>query len=207
MSKKIHSIYKDLYLKYGDNIASVKSRNQKQQYVRFKYLINCINFKKNESLLDVGCGLGDLAGYLKKNKIECNYLGIDFVDNFINTASKKYSKDQKTKFLKMDIEKDAFPKNYDWLLLSGLFNDKDKNSYKFMIKIITKMFKASKKGIVFNNLTKYVDYENKTLFYTYPDKIFRYCVTNLSRYIVLKTNYQTKKGTIPFEYTMAVYKK
>ena len=207
MSKKIHSIYKNLYLKYGDNIASVKSRNQNQQYMRFRYLMDCIKVKKNESILDVGCGLGDLAGYLKKNKIRCNYLGIDFVDNFIDTASKKYKRNQKTKFLKIDIEKDAFPKNYDWLLLSGLFNDKDTNSYEFMIKIITKMFKASKKGIVFNSLTKYVDYEDKTLFYSYPDKIFKYCIKNLSKYIVLKTNYQTKKDTIPFEYTMAVYKK
>ena len=58
-----------------------------------------------------------------------------------------------------------------------------------------------------NSLTKYVDYEDKKLFYSYPDKIFKYCVTNLSKYIVLKTNYQTKKNTIPFEYTMAVFKK
>ena len=50
-----------------------------------------------------------------------------------------------------------------------------------MIKIITKMFKASKKGIVFNSLTKYVDYEDKTLFYSYPDKIFKYCVEKISQ--------------------------
>ena len=207
MSKKIHTIYKNLYLKHGDSVTAVKSRNQKQQFMRFEHLMGCLNIKKNESLLDVGCGLGDLAKYLKDNKIECDYLGVDFLDSFIQTASKKYKNHSRTKFLKLDIDKDLFPKNYDWLVLSGLLNDKDINSDKFMTKIITKMFKASRKGIVFNSLTKYVDYEDKKLFYSYPDKIFKYCVTNLSKYIVLKTNYQTKKNTIPFEYTMAVFKK
>ena len=120
---------------------------------------------------------------------------------------KKNNKNSKIKFLKLDIDKKQFPKNYDWFVLSGLFNDKDKNSEKFMIKTITKMFKASNKGIAFNSLSKYVDYEDKKLFYSKPDKIFKYCIENLSKYVILKTNYQLKKNTIPFEYTMAVFKK
>ena len=207
MSKKIYTLYKNLYLKHGNSAASVKARNKKQQSLRFKHLIDCLNIKKNESLLDVGCGLGDLAKYLKDNKIKCKYLGVDFLNDFIHTASEKYKKNTKVKFLKLDIEKEKFPENYDWLVLSGLFNDKDKNSEKFMIKIITKMFKSSRKGIIFNSLSKYVDYEDKKLFYSNPDKVFKYCVTNLSKYIVLKTNYQLRKKTIPFEYTMAVFKK
>ena len=33
-----------------------------------------------------------------------------------------------------------------------------------------------------------------------------FCIKNLSKYIILKTNYQLKKKTIPFEYSMAVFK-
>ena len=76
-----------------------------------------------------------------------------------------------------------------------------------MLKILTKMFKACRKGIIFNSLSKYVDFEDKTLFYSYPDKIFKFCVKNLSRYVILKTDYQLKKGIIPFEYTICVKKK
>ena len=75
-----------------------------------------------------------------------------------------------------------------------------------MLKILTKMFKACRKGIIFNSLSKYVDFEDKSLFYSHPDKIFKFCVQNLSKYIILKTDYQLKKGTIPFEYTMCVKK-
>ena len=206
MKNKIFFLYKDLYKKFGVSPSSVKARNTNQQNLRFKHLVSLIDIKKNDRVLDVGCGFGDLSYYLKKNKISCNYLGVDFVEEFINTANTLYS-NNKTKFLKFDINKDKFPKNYDWLILSGLFNDKTKNSEKFMYKIIKKMFLSSRKGIVFNGLTKYVDYEDKKLFYNYPDKILKFCISNLSKYVVLKTNYQLKKNIIPFEYSIAVFKK
>ena len=77
----------------------------------------------------------------------------------------------------------------------------------FFYSTLDKMFEASTKGIVFNSLTKYVDYEDNDLFYTYPDKVMKYCLENFSKYIVLKTNYQLKKDTIPFEYSLCVYRK
>lgn len=206
MKNKIFSLYKDLYKKFGVSPNSVKARNVKQQNLRFKHLVNLIEIKKNDKILDIGCGLGDLSYYLKKNKINCNYLGIDFVEEFIYAATTLYG-NNKTKFLKLDINKNKFPKNYDWLILSGIFNDKTKNSEKIMYKIIKKMFLSSKKGIVFNGLTKYVDYEDKELFYSYPDQILKFCIKNLSKYVILKTNYQLKKNIIPFEYSVAVFKK
>ena len=75
-----------------------------------------------------------------------------------------------------------------------------------MYRIIKKMFISSKKGIVFNSLSKHVDFEDKTLFYTYPEKILSFCIKKLSKFVVLKTDYQLKKGIIPFEYTICVKK-
>lgn len=207
MSKKIYDLYKNLYLKHGFTAASVKARNKKQQSLRFKYLLDHLDIKKNDSLLDVGCGLGDLSEYLKKNKIRCSYLGVDFLEHFIESASKKYGNSSKINFLQLDIHQQQLPKTYDWVVLSGLFNDKDHNSDGLMLNLITKMFKASKKGIAFNSLTKYVDYEDKKLFYSNPDKVFKFCVKKLSKYVLINTNYQLKKNTIPFEYTMVVFKK
>jgi len=207
MNRKTFNLYKKLYYKHGDSFVSVKARDSLQQSLRFKYLLECFQLKNHHKILDVGCGLGDFLKYLRKNNLKCKYLGVDFLSEFINLAKKKYRKDRNSKFLKMDIEIDRFPKNYDWLFLSGLFNDKNIGSEALMFKIIRKMFKASRKGIVFNSLSTHVDYKDKKLFYSNPEKVFNYCVKNLSKYIVLKTNYQLKKKTIPFEYSMAVFKK
>ena len=55
------------------------------------------------------------------------------------------------------------------------------------------MYKIANKGIAFNSLSKYVDFEDESLYYTYPDKTLKYCIENLSKFTVLKTNYQLKK--------------
>ena len=206
MKNKVYNIYRNLYLKHGDNPASVKARTAKQQEMRFKHLIDCAEITSSDSILDVGSGLGNFLTYIRKKKLQCNYTGIDFYEDFINISKKKYSKDKNSKFIKFDICNKKINKKYDWVVLSGTFNDRHKNSKSEMIKILKKMFKASKKGIIFNSLSKYVDYEEKSLFYSYPDKIFNFCVKNLSKYVVLKTDYQLKKGVIPFEYTMCVKK-
>jgi cyclopropane fatty-acyl-phospholipid synthase-like methyltransferase len=51
----------------------------KQQNLRFKHLVNLIEIKKNDKILDIGCGLGDLSHYLKKNKINCNIKVFNFI--------------------------------------------------------------------------------------------------------------------------------
>ena len=207
MKNKVYNIYKNLYVKFGDNPASVKARTSKQQQMRFKYLVSCANLNSKDSVLDVGSGLGNFLFYLRNKKLKCNYTGIDFYEEFIKISKKKFRKDKKSEFLKFDISSQKIKKKYDWVVLSGTFNDKHRGSQADMLKILTKMFKACRKGIIFNSLSKYVDFEDKTLFYSYPDKIFKFCVQNLSRYVILKTDYQLKKGTIPFEYTICVKKK
>ena len=137
MKNKIFFLYKDLYKKFGVSPSSVKARNTNQQNLRFKHLVSLIDIKKNDKVLDVGCGFGDLSYYLKKNKISCNYLGVDFVEEFINTANTLYS-NNKTKFLKFDINKDKFPKNYDWLILKCATTGKINN-----IQIDTHHFKGN----------------------------------------------------------------
>ena len=69
------------------------------------------------------------------------------------------------------------------------------------------MYEVCNKGIVFNSLSKYVDYEDKLLYYTYPDLTLKYCIENLSKYTIINTNYQLKKDTIPFEYSICVFNK
>lgn len=207
MPNKVYKLYKNLFNQYGDNPSSVKARTFKQQQLRFKYLLECINIHNKDSILDIGSGLGNLLSFIRQKNLKCNYTGLDFLGDFIDLSNRKFKKDRKAKFFKFNILKKKIKKKYDWVILSGTFNDKHKDSKIEMLKIIVKMFRACRKGIVFNGLSKYVDYEDKKLFYTYPDKIFNYCVKNLSKYVILKTDYQLKKGVIPFEYTMCIKKK
>lgn len=201
----VKSIYRKLYKKYGDSPFSVKARDKKQQYSRFKNLIRCCDISKNDTILDLGCGTGEFYEFVKKFKIS-KYCGIDFLDEFIFVAKKKYKNIKKVKFKKLDFEKKQLPKNYDWIFLSGSFNDKKKNSKQIMFKTLKKMYLACKKGIVFNSLSKYVDYEDSKLFYSSPEDVLKFSTKNLSKFYVLRSDYRLKKDTIPFEYSMCIKK-
>ena len=207
MNNKIYSLYKELYKKHGVSPEAVKARNSAQQKNRFEYLLSCAQIQKNDSILDVGCGSGEMLNYLRINEYKGFYCGVDFLSEFVEHANDIYKKDKKSKFIEMDVTTENFTESYDWVMLSGVFNDLREDSEVFFYSMIEKMFKASNKGIIFNSLTKYVDYEDENLFYTYPDKVIKYCFENLSKYIVLNTNYQLKEKTIPFEYSLCVYKK
>src|SRR5258708_4222193 len=41
-------------------------------------------------ILDVGCGLGALWGYLKKKRVKADYVGVDLFPNVIGEARKLY---------------------------------------------------------------------------------------------------------------------
>ena len=207
MNNKIYTLYQELYQKYGVSPEAVKARDSEQQQLRFKYLLSCSNIDLNESILDIGCGSGELLDYLRKNGINGQYCGVDFIKEFIEHGNIFYKKDVDSKFIHLDIVNDHIPKPYDWVVLSGVFNDLRDDSEMFFYSTLDKMFEASSRGIMFNSLSKYVDYEDENLFYTYPDKVMKYCLENFSKYVVVKTNYQLKKDTIPFEYSLCVYKK
>ena len=91
--------------------------------------------------------------------------------------------------------------------MSGSFNDKKKNSKQMMFKTLKKMYLACKKGIVFNSLSKHVDYEDSKLFYSSPEDVLKFSTKNLSKFYVLRSDYRLKKNTIPFEYSMCIKKK
>jgi len=207
MNNKIYLLYQQLYEKYGISPEAVKARDSKQQQLRFEHLFACSDVQEDDSILDIGCGSGELLNYMRKIGLNGEYCGIDFIKEFVEHGNNFFKNDRASSFVQIDIENDDIPKSFNWVILSGVFNDLRDDSEMFFYSTLDKMFEASTKGIVFNSLTKYVDYEDNDLFYTYPDKVMKYCLENFSKYIVLKTNYQLKKDTIPFEYSLCVYRK
>ena len=98
------------------------------------------------------------------------------------------------------------PNIQDYCLLSGVFNNTMPDNITFMKETLKKMFDASNKGIAFNALSTYVDYQDKDLYYSNPVEIFDFCKTTLGNKVVLRHEYQTKPNVMPFEYTVYVYK-
>ena len=85
-----------IVLNYYDKLNKIKCENFKKvgwgslesQTLRFKILTE-IGLINKKSILDVGCGVGDLYGWLLKNNYTLAYEGLDINPNLIESAKKK----------------------------------------------------------------------------------------------------------------------
>lgn len=202
--KSLKSYYQELFHTYGDSPHSVQHVSKAAQNVRFLIFINEIS--KTSSVVDLGCGLGDMLEYFRSNGFEGEYLGLDFVPEFINTAKQKFSNDSKARFEEFDIYHDPFPEGIDHVLISGVFNNKIEDNLSFLRLAISKSFASCNKSVIFNALTSYVEYEDPILFYVNPLSLFDEFKRSLTPLITLKHDYVTKENGFPYEFTMCLIK-
>lgn len=194
ISKKILNYYSELFRKYGYDPKSVGWGSKRgKQSIRFEILCQIGNIK-NKTILDVGCGFGDLYGYLKYKKIPIKYYGVDINPDLIRLGRKIYPK---IKLEVRDIEKNKFRQKFDWVLASGITSHG--STYQHLQSVMTEMFRISKKGFAINFVSNMVDYKTKNLFYSSPEKIFS-MARSLSNRILLRHDY------MPYEFTLYVYK-
>jgi SAM-dependent methyltransferase len=202
MIKDLKAHYQRLFAKAGDSPAAVQYSSHDSQVVRFAILSQYVD--KDSDIIDLGCGLADMLPFLRDKGFTGRYLGCDFVPEFIARAKQKYSKDSNAKFIEYDIFQHELPTGYDYVLISGIFNNKIKDNMSFVTATLTKSMHKVKKGVVFNALSTYVEYQDPELFYIDPMSLFDYCKRNLTPYISLKHDYITKPGGFPYEFTMCL---
>ena len=155
-------------------------------------------------MLDFGCGIGYLYSYLKKKiKFNGEYVGYDISNEMINFANKKY---KNVRFENKDILLDKINERFDYVIINGTFNNKINQNLDWIKKTLKILFKKTNKAIAFNNITSYVDYFDKKLYYAQPEKIFNFCKSELSPLVSLRHDYQIKDKKLPYEFTTYIYK-
>lgn len=106
---------------------------------------------KGSSCLDVGCGTGDLSLFLRQRGAKA-YVGIDIYKPSLVRARAKYPKEQ---FSSSDILTRKSRRRYDYAFCSGTLSIKLQNAdnYDFLESMVTKMWRLTQIGVVFNILT------------------------------------------------------
>ncbi len=106
--------------------------SHESQIARFDVLANIVKAtiaKKDSpgsapdkmSILDVGCGLTDLAGYLDKNSLPLQYVGLELVPKMAGAAHRKFPD---RNIIVADIADNTpfKPASFDFVFCSGVFN-------------------------------------------------------------------------------------
>ncbi|WP_343557080.1 methyltransferase domain-containing protein [Sphingobacterium sp.] len=121
-----------------------------------KKLLSGADKSKSISIIDIGCGNGDmlrmLSDYGYKNKINLNLLGVDanqYTVNYAQSLSKDYSN---VSYLCADIFDTDFENNsYDIVLCTLTIHHFDNEK---IIELIDSLIKISNLGIVINDLQR-----------------------------------------------------
>ena len=170
MKRKTHDVilkhHNELFSKFGVKPGTMgwpKGRID----LRFNTMTKIGNLN-NSKILDVGCGFGYFLKYLKKNKRNFEYTGVDINSSFIDITKKKYSNQR---FQVRDIEKEKFKEKFDWVFAIGLASKAD--SYSYLENLLKEMVRISNKGVAMDFITDYVDFKTKGTFYSSPEKIFK----------------------------------
>lgn len=196
--RKITNLYGNRYKKFGRSHKTAGWGSAEDQYLRFELLFRNIN-PKGKSIIDVGCGLGDLVPFLnKRSRGDFDYLGIDICKPLLDDAKKRFSSDRIT-FLVGDILEIRKLKSADIVVLSGALNFKIQSNQTYAKNMIKKMFGLAKEVACINFMSSYVDFQTKKNYHYSPETIFRFA-KSLTRWVSLYHDYPL------WEFTIQLYK-
>jgi SAM-dependent methyltransferase len=119
---------------------------EEAQRKRFEVLYD-IGASKDSTIIDYGCGLGHMIDFLKDkgHNTQEQYLGVDILEEFVNTAKKIYPGHR---FITGDIY--DVEGSYDYVLASGAFTIRATKER--MLKAISYALRVANKGVAFNLL-------------------------------------------------------
>ena len=95
---------------------------------------------------------------------------------------------------------------FDFVLVSGVFNNRVSDNRAFFQAISRRLMTQASRGYAFNMLSRFVDYFDDGLYYEDPLEAFRFCKEQLSPLVTLRHDYVVRPGSIPFEFTLYVYR-
>lgn len=198
---KIKEMYQGSFAEHGDSPSSLLTPKVRQE-LRFRALDSFFVSGKMLRILDYGCGLGYLFGYLKSKGYAFEYVGVDIVPDFIAHCRKKFAAPN-TRF-ELITPESVLETDFDLVYSSGVFNIKSHAdpalSKSYALERVQQLFNSSRGALVVDFLSPYVDFQQEDSQHFSVEEVSAFFVKNLSRRFMLRHD------LLPYEYTVIAYK-
>jgi len=176
---------------FGNDWRALGWQSRGTQVRRFEVLAE-IGALAQTRVLDVGCGLGDLYGYLCAQNIWVTYTGYDLVPEMVTRASKRFPE---ARFLVRDVLQGLGEERFDYVLSSGAFNIDFGDNLLAIQRVLREMYDACTRGVAMNFLS-ITDPQTDPIFYHYDPHIMRtYCET-------FCPNVRVREDYLPNDFTL-----
>ncbi len=192
----IHRFHEARIHDFGEGTAQALGwKNFHSQQARFA-MLQGIGDMNNCSVLDVGCGHGDLRAYLGSQYPQLRYMGIDQMEEFLDIAIERYGHLPETAFFLGDCYTAELP-HMDYVLACGSLSYYNSEP-DFIFRVITKLFITCRIAFGFNLLSR-VEAPGGILMAYNPLSIINHCST-------LTSNVVLHEGYFDGDFTVWMYK-
>lgn len=195
--KKSKEIYNSASQEHGHSSKAVLWADPQTQYIRFNEIIKYISLDENSSVLDIGCGNGELYKFLNFSGFKGSYTGFDINDSLLNQAKQRY---KNIDVQNVDILNHTIDKKYDYVIVSGMFSSNYGQDMLWMYDMIKAMYNLTDKKVIINTISSYVNFQDEDIFYTDPTKLLDFTIKNLSPHVIIE------HGAIPYNFTIVIDK-
>lgn len=187
-----NSVYLNCLSKNTDDHLSVNWGSKVSQQKRFEILMGISEDFNISSIIDVGCGLGHFADFLKDRNFQGDYYGTDILNEMVENAQKR---NPDLKFKKENIF-DCGNGAYDYVVMSGIFTVANPTIFQSMI---LEAYRVCKKGVAFNSLSSWATQKDEGEFYLDPINSLKFC-SKITSKLTLKHDY------LPHDFSIYMYK-
>lgn len=190
-SSPIFKYHREMLARFGpDSNLALGWRDKRSQLVRFDALME-INDLNGHSILEAGCGTGDLFNFLMERYPDItSYTGIDFIPEMIDEARDRIIS-PKAHFWPVSFMSTILPQA-DYVFASGSLNYASSEPG-YIYRAISHLFQLARRGLGFN-LLRHITKEGMLAAYD-PEDIIAFCRT-LSDCVVLKDDYDKEDFTV-----------
>ncbi|MCX6022791.1 MAG: class I SAM-dependent methyltransferase, partial [Chloroflexi bacterium] len=197
---KLIRLYERSLKRYGTGAQALRWNTERSQRTRFEVLAE-VGPWEGASVADIGCGLGDLFGFLRARGLDINYAGYDITPAMIDAARRKYP-DPAARFELREILSQGMGGEFDYVVASGTFNIRVSNHDQFFRRMIAAMYAGCRRAVAFNVLqpAPYSDWKGGDMYYEIPaEEVVEYCRTLCPRV-------RLREGYLPWDTTVYLYK-
>ncbi len=200
--QRIKQLYDTRYTQFGNNHKTVGWGSIEDQVLRFDMLCRGLDLT-GKTILDIGCGLGDMVPYLEARYSEgFIYTGIDLAPSLIKAAQEEFTQPN-IKFICGDMNRLNESEQYDVVFLSGALSYRVDDNIGYTKAMLKKLFRISREVISINFLSTYVDFQAEKNFHYPPEDIFQFAKT-LTKWVVIYSDYPLWEFTIQLRHSPVI---
>ncbi len=159
------------------------------QTERFKALIRMINYEGG-TVVDFGCGPGDLYAFLRDLGKPLNYVGVDQNLTMVDVARSRHG----NHFRRIEIDAIDFD-SVDYVFASGIFQFFDAEAPQYHFSLTERLFSVCKKGLAVNFLSaqRSIAHKVRSELYLEPEVVCRFAA-EVTKFWALDHSYHSGGG-------------